>query len=98
MAFWIDRLDDEVLPEYDIEQMAEDLDATAQDVSQFYLDTGKAPWLCSEVDLRQLESLRAACEALMLYWKNGAAVDGGSEASDRVRAAVAMNATTERSK
>jgi hypothetical protein len=56
MAFWFDRIDDEVLPEYDIEQMADALDATAQDVVSFYLDRGEVPYLCSEQDQRLLEN------------------------------------------
>jgi hypothetical protein len=65
MAFWIDRIDDEVLPEYDIEQMAEALDATAQDAVEFYLETGKAPWLCSEEDLSQLARLQSLASELL---------------------------------
>jgi hypothetical protein len=99
MAFWMEHIDadDDEFLDGDIDAMAEALDGTAQDMAMFYLNHGESPWLCFEEDLRQLECLRSACEALLLYWKNGTAVDGGSEVADRVRAALAIRSTAERS-
>jgi hypothetical protein len=100
MAFWLDHIDDDPpgATEEELSVMADELDATAQDVAGYWLERGEAPWLCCADDLPRLDMLTSACEMLLVYWKNGTAVDGGSEVADRIRAALEYGRTTDSSK
>lgn len=60
-AFWADHVDDDPLSEEDLIDMAEELDAMAQDAASYWIEHRKAPWLTGEEN----EQLIAAAPALL---------------------------------